>query len=91
MVLWLLSFYQIFELSLLFSSFYFIELTLYSKGCQPIFILAGDLCCFFVTGEVDVMKNTRPLVKILTRMFGRWVTVIDRTEYEQQEDEYQRK
>ena len=37
------------------------------------------------------MKNTRLLVRILTRMFGRWVTVIDRTEYEQQEDVYQRK
>ncbi len=37
------------------------------------------------------MKNTRLLVKILTGMFGRWVTVIDRMEYEHQKDEYQRK
>jgi len=37
------------------------------------------------------MQNTRLLVKILTGMFGRWVTVIDRMEYERQEDEYQRK
>lgn len=35
------------------------------------------------------MKNTKLLVQILTGMFGRWVTVIDRTEYEQQEEEYQ--
>ena len=38
-----------------------------------------------------VMTNTRLLVKILTGLFGRWVTVSDRAEYEQQEDEYQRK
>lgn len=37
------------------------------------------------------MKDTRLLVKILTGMFGRWVTVIARTEYELREDEYQRK
>ena len=37
------------------------------------------------------MKNTRLLVKILTGMFGRWITVIDRTEYMQQEESYRRK
>ncbi len=37
------------------------------------------------------MKNTRFLVKILTGMFGRWVTVIDRTDYEQRKEAYQRK
>jgi len=30
-------------------------------------------------------------LKVLTGMFGRWVTVIDRTEYEQRENSYQRK
>ena len=37
------------------------------------------------------MNNTRLLVIVLTGMFGRWVTVIDRTEYEQRENTYQRK
>ncbi len=37
------------------------------------------------------MKNTKLLVRILIGMFGRWVTVIDRMEYEQLEDAYQRK
>ena len=37
------------------------------------------------------MKNTKLLVKILTGMFGRWVTVIDRTEYEQREEAYRKK
>ncbi len=37
------------------------------------------------------MNNTKLLVKVLTGMFGRWVTVIDRTEYEQRENTYKRK
>ena len=37
------------------------------------------------------MKDTGLLVKILTGIFGRWVKVIVRTEYEQREEAYRKK